>query len=129
MQYLNARAANLLDVSPEGDSVLIATRFASTSQLHLLEQPMGARFQLTFGEEPISAARFLPGDTNTIFYTRDIGGGEFHQVYRFDRRTGRSVMLTDGKSRHSLPVFSRDGKRAAFANNARNNRDTDVYIV
>ncbi|MGI8906562.1 MAG: alpha/beta fold hydrolase [Candidatus Sumerlaeaceae bacterium] len=129
MQYLNSRAANLLDVSPKGDNVLVATRFASTSQLHLVEQPMGARFQLTFNEEPISSARFLPGNTNIIFYVRDVGGGEFHQIYRFDRKSGRSVLLTDGKSRHSLPVLSQDGNLAAFTNNARNGRDTDVYIA
>ena len=129
MQYLNARAASVLDVSPKGDNVLISTRFASTSQLHLLEQPMGARFQLTFGDEPISSAHFDPRDTNIIYYVRDIGGGEFHQIYRFDRKSGRTTMLTDGKSKHTLPVFSRDGKHAAFTNNARNGRDTDVYLV
>src|SRR5262249_3444897 len=82
-----------------------------------------------FGEEPISSARFLPGDSNIIYYARDTGGGEFYQIYRFDRKSGRATMLTDGKSRHSLPVFSKDGKHAAFTNNARNGRDTDVYLV
>lgn len=129
VQYLNARSASVLDVSPKGENVLISTRFASTSQLHLLEQPMGARFQLTFADEPISSARFDPRDTNIIYYVRDIGGGEFHQVYRFDRKTGRTTMLTDGKSKHTLPVFSRDGKRAAYTNNSRNGGDTDVYVV
>lgn len=129
MQYLNSRAATLLDVGPKAREVLIATRFASTSQLHLVRQPMGARQQLTFGEEPITNAAFLPRQPNVLFYQQDTGGGEFHQIFRFDRRTGRSTMLTDGKSRHSMPVFSRDGKRAAYMSTSRNGRDSDVYVV
>ncbi|HXL40691.1 MAG TPA: S9 family peptidase, partial [Myxococcales bacterium] len=32
-QYLNTRAANLADVSEDGSTLLISTRFASTAQL------------------------------------------------------------------------------------------------
>ncbi|MBX7244997.1 MAG: alpha/beta fold hydrolase [Candidatus Sumerlaeaceae bacterium] len=128
-QYLNARAAALLDVSDDGKQVLMATRFASTMQLHVLDQPMGARTQITFSEEPIGSARFMPGDPQTIFYMQDKGGGEFHQIYRLDRRTGRSTLLTDGKSKHGSLLFSHDGRRLAFTNTARNGKDTDVYVA
>jgi len=60
----------------------------------------GARTQLTFSEEPINEGGFLPGAPNILFYMQDVGGGEFYQVYRLDRGTGRSELLTDGKSRH-----------------------------
>jgi len=128
-QYLEARAAALLDVSPDGDAVLIATRFASTAQLHLVEQPLGTRTQLTFSREPIRAARFLPGDPRIIFYLQDRGGAERYQIYRLDRRTGRSELLTDGRSRHDAFCLSPDGKRLAFSGTGRNGRDTDVYVA
>ena len=128
-QYLNARAASVLDVADDGQALLISTRFASTSQLHLVEMALGARTQLTFGEEPVSQAAFAPGDTQTLYYVQDKGGGEFFQIFRLDRRTGRSELLTDGKSRHGALTLSRDGKRLAFSGTARNGKDTDVYLA
>jgi len=112
-QYQNSRSANALDVAADGSQLLIATRFASTNQLHLVEQPMGMRTQLTFGNEPVNSARFVPGDPRALLYLQDVGGGEFHQVFRLDRRTGRSELLTDGKSRHEGLVVSVDGTRFA----------------
>jgi dipeptidyl aminopeptidase/acylaminoacyl peptidase len=128
-QYLEPRAASLLDVTPDGGAVLIATRFGSTVQLHLVEQPLGARTQLTFSREPIRVARFLPGDPQVIFYLQDRAGAEAYQVFRLDRRTGRAELLTDGKSRHEALVPSRDGRRLAYSGTGRNGRDTDVYLA
>src|SRR6267154_3341766 len=125
-QYQNARSASLLDVTPDGGAALIATRFASTAQLHLVEQPMGARQQLTFGEEPIGTGKLAP-DGRSVYYLRDVGGGEFFQVYRLDRRSGRSELLTDGKSRHQGLVLSHDGRQIAWASTARNGKDHDIY--
>jgi dipeptidyl aminopeptidase/acylaminoacyl peptidase len=128
-QYQNARAAALLDVAPDGSAFLVGTRFASTVQLHLVSRPLGMREQLTFGKEPVRAARFVPGDPRTVLYLSDVGGGEYYQLYRLDRRTGRTELLTDGKSRHEALVVSRDGRRIAWGGTARNGKDTDVYVA
>jgi len=128
-QYLNARAALLADVSSDGGTILISTRFGSTSQLHVVEMPLGMRTQITFGDEPVTLAKFQPGDAQTVWYLQDAGGGEFFQLYRLDRRTGRSELLTDGKSRHGSLTLSRDGKRLAFSGTQRNGKDTDVYLA
>ncbi len=128
-QYQNARSATLFDVAPDGNAVLVGTRFASTVQLHLVSRPLGMREQLTFGKEPVRAARFAPGDPRSVYYLSDVGGGENYQLYRLDRRTGRSELLTDGKSRHDALVVSRDGRRLAYAGTGRNGKDTDVYLA
>jgi dipeptidyl aminopeptidase/acylaminoacyl peptidase len=128
-QYLNARAAGLLDTTPDGKRVLIATRFADTAQLHIVDQPMGARQQITFGEEPINNARFSPTNPDLIYYLSDVGGGEFFQLFQLDRKTGRSLLITDGKSRHEAFAVSPDGKRLAFSGTERNGKDTDVYVA
>ncbi|HEX8822098.1 MAG TPA: alpha/beta fold hydrolase, partial [Archangium sp.] len=129
LQYLETRSAGLMDVSADGKQVLLSTRFGDTNQLHVVEQPMGARFQLTFTSEPINSARFHPGDARFLFFLQDVGGGEFFQVYRLDRRTGRSELLTDGKSRHESLYVSDDGKWLAYGSTSRNGEDTDVYVA
>ncbi len=128
-RYLDARAAALLDVNETGDALLVSTRFASTNQLHLVEAPLGMRTQLTFADEPVTQARFQPGDTQVVWYLQDKGGGEFFQIFRLDRRSGRPTMVTDGKSRHGNLTLSRDGKRLAFSGTQRNGKDTDVYLA
>ncbi len=128
-QYQNARAAGLLDVAPDGSAILVGTRFASTVQLHLVERPLGMREQLTFGREPVLDARFSAADPRAVYYLQDAGGGEFYQLHRLDRRTGRSELLTDGKSRHEALVVSRDGARLAWSGTDRNGKDADVYVA
>ncbi len=128
-QYLESRSARLLDVSDDGGQVLVSTRFAEVDQLHVVELPMGARTQLTFTPEPIFQARFFPGAPNILFYLQDVGGGEFYQLYRLDRGSGRSELITDGKSRHEALVLSQDGQWLAYSNTSRNGKDKDVYIA
>ncbi|ABC80566.1 S9 family peptidase [Anaeromyxobacter dehalogenans] len=128
-QYENARAAVLRDVSADGRAMLVTTRFGSTAQLHLVAAPLGTREQLTFGDEPVSDAAFLPGRPDSLLYLQDEGGGEFFQLYRLDRRTGRSELLTDGRSRHGDLVVSPDGRRFAYSGTGRNGKDADVYVA
>jgi dipeptidyl aminopeptidase/acylaminoacyl peptidase len=129
LQYANARAAALFDVSADGREVLVGTRFGSTRQLHVVASPLGMREQITFGDEPVGAARFQPGDPRVVWYLQDRGGGEAYQLFRLDRRTGRAELVTDGKSRHESLVLAHDGRRLAFASSARNGKDTDVYVA
>lgn len=128
-QLLEARAARLLDVSTTGDSILIATRFGESNQLHVVDQPLGTRTQITFGREPVTQGAFHPADPMVVFYLQDVGGAERYQIYRLDRRSGRAELLTDGKSRHEGLVLAPDGGRMAFSGTGRNGRDTDVYVA
>ena len=128
-QFTEARAARLLDVSEDGSSILVSTRFGQTAQLHVVDQPLGARTQITFAREPVTSGKFLPGDAQVVFYLQDVGGSENWQVYRLDRRTARTEMLTDGKSRHDALALSADGRWVAWAGTGRNGRDTDVYVA
>jgi dipeptidyl aminopeptidase/acylaminoacyl peptidase len=128
-QYLEVRSAGLLDTSDDGKQVLISTRFGDTNQLHVVEQPLGARTQLTFTPEPLFMGVFHPGNPRILFFLQDVGGGEFYQVYRLDRDTGRTELLTDGKSRHEELVVSDDGRWLAYSGTGRNGKDADVYVA
>jgi len=128
-QYQNARAASLLDVAEDGSAVLVATRFGSTSQLHLVDRPLAMREQITFFEEPVGQAFLQPGDPRTVWLLRDAGGGEVYQIHRLDRRTGRADLVSDGRSRHRDAIISPDGRSIAWASTARNGKDTDVWLA
>ncbi len=129
-QYLNVRTASLSDIDEDGERLLIGTRFGNTNQLHVVERPGGMREQITFVDEPIRSAAFVPGSRGRkVLYLSDKGGSEYNQVYLLDRDSGRTRLLTDGKSRHEALRVARDGSRIAFTGTARNGRDNDVYIA
>jgi dipeptidyl aminopeptidase/acylaminoacyl peptidase len=126
-QYQSSRGATFEDWGPSG-SLLISTRFSDTAQLHLVPFPGGRREQLTFSEEPVSTGLFIPG-TSDFLYTQAKGGNENWQIYRLDRKLGRSTLLTDGKSRNSLGPLSRKGDRLVYSSNRANARDMDLYTL
>ncbi len=127
--YLQGRTATFVDWLPDG-SMLISTRFADTAQLHRVAQPLGSREQLTFSREPVSAAHApqVPGAAGFVFF-RDQGGDENSQLHYYDLASRTSKLLTDGQSRHASAVWSRDGKRVAFAGNGRDGVSYDIYVV
>ena len=53
-KYTEARAAAVLDWHPTERSMLISTRFANSNQVHRVASPSGARYQLTFFNEPVA---------------------------------------------------------------------------
>lgn len=126
-QYNNVRSANVADMGPDG-SLLIRTRFAETTQLHRVAAPGAARHQLTFRDEPVRGATFTP-DGGAVVYLSDVGGDEQYQLWRLDRATGRTTQLTQPGTRNSGPSFSHDGQRMAFTSNARNGKDSDVWLA
>lgn len=127
-QYLETRSAFVESIAPDGTRLIVTTRFADTAQVHQVSAPRGDRRQLTFGEEPVYGATFHPADPDALVYQADVGGAENYQIYRYDRRTGRSTLLSDGTHRHPEILFSRDGSRLAYTSNARNGRDIDVWL-
>jgi dipeptidyl aminopeptidase/acylaminoacyl peptidase len=127
--YTEARSASFAGWSPAGREMLVLTRFADTPQVHLVKMPGGARRQLTFFPDRIAAASFQPGRGEFFLFSKDAGGGEFFQTYRFDLSTGAVTLLTDGKSRNSLGIWSRKGDRIAYVSTRRNGQDTDLYVM
>jgi dipeptidyl aminopeptidase/acylaminoacyl peptidase len=127
-QYLAARGATLSDWDPVGEGILVRTRFAETEQVHHVAGPGKDRRQLTFFDEPVAGAAFDPQVVDGFYFLRDEGGGEFHQIYWFDRRLGQATLLTDGKSRNQELRVAHGGGKFAFASTLRNGTDSDVYV-
>jgi dipeptidyl aminopeptidase/acylaminoacyl peptidase len=127
-QYGESRAASLLDWDPTKREMLISTRFGDVPQVHLVKMPGGARTQLTFYPDRISGAHYGPAADYFVF-VKDIGGGEWFQLYRYDLTNGNVTLLTDGKSRNTGAVFSRSIDRVAYSSTRRTGQDTDLWVM
>jgi dipeptidyl aminopeptidase/acylaminoacyl peptidase len=128
-RYNDIRAAGLLDWHPSKREILIATRFGDVPQIHRVSMPGGARTQLTFFPDRAGTALYRPGAGETFVFSKDTGGGEFYQFYRFDARSGAIALLTDGHSRNTSAIWSKDGRLLGYASTLRNGRDTDIYVM
>ncbi|CAA9252495.1 MAG: FIG00684568: hypothetical protein [uncultured Chthoniobacterales bacterium] len=127
-RYTEARAAVFADWHPTKPEMLIGTRFGDTPQVHLVNQPGGARTQLTFFPDRVDAAYYDPAKGDSFIFTKGAGGNEFNQNYRYDFATGEVTMLTDGKSRNSQPDWSNKSAQIAYTSTRRNGADTDIYV-
>lgn len=126
--YTEGRSATFASWHPVRREMLISTRFSDTPQVHLVKMPGGDRRQLTFYPERAVGASFQPTKGNSFLFSKDVGGGEFFQIYRYDVASGAVTLLTDGKSQNGGRVWSRKGDRIAYGSTRRNGQDRDLYV-
>ena len=128
-RYSNFRGASLASWNPERREILIATRFADVPQIHLVKMPAGDRSQLTFYSDSVTQARFNPQRANYFVFSKDVGGGEFYQLYRFDLGSGDITLLTDGKARNVGLVWAHGGEKIAYGSTRRDGNDVDIWVM
>jgi dipeptidyl aminopeptidase/acylaminoacyl peptidase len=129
-RYTEARGASFVGWHPRERQLLVTTRFGSTSQVHRVAFPGGARTQLTFFPEPVTAATYEPVDGRYLLFTKDQGGDELAQIHRLDFADGRVTLLTDGgRSQNGAIAWSTAGDRIAYASTRRNGTDRDIYVM
>jgi dipeptidyl aminopeptidase/acylaminoacyl peptidase len=128
-RYTNFRSAFFASWHPTRREMLISTRFADTFQIHEVKMAGGSRTQLTFYPDDVRSAHFAPKGSDSFVFIKDIGGGEFYQLYRYDLANGAVTLLTDGKSRNTGPIWSNDGKMMAYGSTRRDGNDVDVWLT
>jgi dipeptidyl aminopeptidase/acylaminoacyl peptidase len=147
-RFTEFRSASLAAWHPTKREMLVRTRFADTLQVHEVRQPLGMRKQVTFFPDSVDAVVYPPagdiakagdpaapgprgGAANPgyFLFTKDVGGSEFDQIFRYDLTTGDVALLTDGKSRNSRPLFTEDAKRFVYTSTRRNRKDPDFYVA
>jgi len=123
-QYGEVRSAGLQDWDPVKREMLIGTRFADVPEIHRVKMPGGDRTQLTFFPDRTGGGHFGPkGDYFT--FTKDVGGGEWFQIYRYDLADGTVTLLTDGKSRNTGRSFANNDNRIAYGSTRRTGQERE----
>ena len=128
-RYTESRAALFADWHPQTREMLIRTRFADTAQVHCVAFPGGDRRQMTFFADTVGGALYQPTTGDYFVFSKDSGGNEFAQNYRFDLADGKITLLSDGSSKNSLGVWSSAGDKMAYTSTRRTGRDTDLYAI
>ena len=110
--------------------MLISTRFGNTNQIHEVRMPGGARRQLTFFNEPVGAAEWEPKTGAYFLFSKDVGGNEFGQIYRFDIASGNVTLLSDGgRSQNGGWVWNNAKDRIVYSSTRRNGADRDLWLM
>lgn len=129
-RYTESRSAGFGGWHPTKLEMLISTRFGNTPQIHLVSSPLGARKQMTFFDEPVGSGGFDPLKGEFFLFSRDRGGNEFSQLYRYDLADGNVTLLTDGgRSQNGFNGWSPDYKLMLYASTRRNGADRDIYVM
>jgi len=128
-RYTESRVAGMSSWHPIKREMLIVTRFADTYQIHLVKFPGGARTQLTFFKDGARGASYQPTRGDYFVFSKDSGGDENYQKYRYDFATGAITLLTDGKSRNTGGVWSNAGDQFVYGSNRRNGQDVDLWVM
>ncbi len=126
--YMEFRTASFQAWNPVRPEMLVTTRFGDVTQLHRVKAPGAARTQLTFYPERVLGARYRPGTADVVF-SKDVGGGEWYQLYLRDDRTGKITLLTDGKSRNQGGAFTRSGTWMAYQSTKRTGKNGDIWVM
>ncbi len=129
-RYTESRSAGFAEWHPKKREMIISTRFANVPQLHEVRMPMGDRKQLTFFEEPLSNASYEPVAGSYFLFTKDVGGNEFAQIYKYETKDGTISMITPGgRSQNGGIVWNHKGDRIAYGSTRRNGADRDIYLM
>lgn len=128
-RYTEFRSAGFADWHPLRREQLIITRFGDVPQIHNVAFPGGARTQLTFFPDRIGSASYEPTRGDYFLFMKDVGGGEWFQIFRYDLSSGDITMLTDGKSRNLGMIWNHSGTQIAYSSTRRTGKDTDLWVM
>jgi len=128
--YANLGGAGFRGWATTRRAAVVTTRIGDATHLHSMDAPLARRVPLTKGPDPVRGGAFQPKGT-LFLYSVDRGGDENYQLWLTDAAHPERAprRLTDGKSRNTDALWSKDGARIAFSSNRRNGKDSDILVV
>ncbi|RUL87720.1 S9 family peptidase [Tautonia sociabilis] len=108
--------------------LLIRAGAVPAGQVFSVVTPGAPPHQLTNIAGRVLGLQARPG-RNQFALLYDEGGNEAVQIALVDTSSGRVSRLSDGRSRNGSPRWSPDGRLLAFASDARDAKDFDLYLI
>jgi len=128
-QYLSIKSAGSPDFSPDGKRIVYLTNATGTSQVWVVDVSGGKPEQLTYFDDNVSFARWLP-DNSGIIFGMARGGNENTQFFWMTPGGDAIEKLTDEPTvRHNFAGLAKDGKRIYYTSNKRNRNFFDAYSM
>jgi len=115
-RYLESRSARFVDWLPDG-SMLVATRFGETEQIHRVRAPLAMREQLSFEPAGVLAAAAEPEHSDGFVFLSPRAGGNSSALLLHAQAGQAAIPLTDGRFRDGAALWAHDGKRIVFSSN------------
>jgi dipeptidyl aminopeptidase/acylaminoacyl peptidase len=114
----------------DGKAIVYKTNVSGTMQVWKVDAEGGAPTQLTFFDDPVDAVAPSPTDANLVLFSKAVGGNERTQMFLMNA-DGKNVerLAKNDEAIFNFGAWSRDGKRIAYASNARNPAFFDVYVM
>jgi dipeptidyl aminopeptidase/acylaminoacyl peptidase len=133
-RYLHVRSAMGGTFRPDGRRLAFLTDITGTYQVWAVDlpasgQPTAWPEQLTFFRERVLGVVYSPAADEMVLST-DVGGNERAQLFLLsgDGRDLRPLTAAP-QAIHSFGGWSHDGRRIAYASNARDPRVFDIYVM
>ncbi|MDP8930033.1 MAG: S9 family peptidase [Actinomycetota bacterium] len=129
--YAFRRFQAALSFAPDGEEVLFSSDITGQFDLWRIPATGGWPHQLTTLEDRTVRYITVSPDGQMVVFAADRDGDEFHQLYALPARGGWPQAWTDAaKVQHHLhqQCWSPDGRRLAYAANARVETDMDVWV-
>jgi dipeptidyl aminopeptidase/acylaminoacyl peptidase len=127
--FLEIRSVKSPAVSPDGRWLAYLSDCTGFNQIWIRPLAGGEARQITAMPEPVGTFAFNPKGTEILF-TIDCGGDERHQLWLLPDVAATPEALTEAAAVvHLWGGWSPDGKRIAYASNARSPHDMDIHVM
>ncbi len=72
---------------------------------------------------------YIQPQSKYLAYTRDVNGDESFQLYLYEIGTGKSTLLSDGKSRNTEPVWSNAGDKIVYSSSPADTQGVNLRML
>ncbi len=72
---------------------------------------------------------YIQPQSKYLAYTRDVNGAESFQLYLYEIGTGKTTLLSDGKSRNTEPVWSNAGDKIVYSSSPAGTQGVNLRML
>jgi dipeptidyl aminopeptidase/acylaminoacyl peptidase len=127
-RYTGAYGLPLAGWDPTKREIWLKNLTGNSTSVFRVGEPGGATEPILYISAGVYDLYYQP-QGRYLVYNQDTNGNEAFQMYLYDLETRKSVVLTDGKSRNTEPVWSNAGDRIIFSSSPVGGLGVSLYVI